>query len=179
VLLKRPRTAALALLPIATIVLAWLYANAGTLFAVTDAIDRGMHPGARFRPGNISAVPIVAMVACAVVIYRSIARLRDRPRVLVDHHRLIVRESRLAPYRPALEAPLQEVAGFDVRPAGFSTDVIPLGGGWDVTVNRRGGGARRLYLAIEDLESAQFAAHRLGAMVASLRPREPGSPHDP
>jgi hypothetical protein len=139
------------------------------LFVVANALDAATHVRRRsYDMGWIGMLPVTVGSVCCVVIWRAISRMCDTARMRVDRTHFTLVRSLLFPWRPGLELHHNEITQFDPKPSGFSTDVIPLGGGWDVAVETREG-RFRLRLPLEDFKEAQFVAKRLNFLVREAR----------
>jgi hypothetical protein len=171
--LRRPRTAATVLLVVSLAILAIGVANAVSIYRATDAIDAAYYPRSRLwrtsRSGPIAAIPWIIGAVCFVVAWRAVGRLRDVPKMRIDRSGFTLEGSLILPRRDGFHLSLAEISKFELLPAGFSTDVIPLGGGWDVRVTIRGGAGRRLRLPLDDLTEAEFVVARLNHFVAAGR----------
>jgi len=169
--LRRSRTAAVVLLVVALGILTWGVAHIVSLLSVSDELYE-LRRRSHWQPRDFGAFDkalTTAAVVCFVIAWRAIARLRDVPRMRVARTGFTLTGSFLLPTRVGFELGLAEIAKFEPLPAGFSTDVIPLGGGWDVAVVTRSGPRRRLRLPLDDLVQAQFVANRLNHLVNANR----------
>jgi hypothetical protein len=169
--LRRPRAVSAVLLVVALGIVAWGVAHAVAIATVSEAIDEAYYPRSWGQPysGPLASVPYVVGFVCLVVIWRAIGRLRDVPRMRVERSGFSLTGSLLLPRRVGFDIPLADITKFESLPAGFSTDVIPLGGGWDVVMIARSGERRRLRLPLDELAQAEFVANRLTHLVGSLR----------